>query len=315
MDHGVPRCLVKRYFWVCLGVLNITWGCFQRWIVFELMNWVKQMALSSVAGHHLSVEGLNRQKAGGRLKFFSAWLLELRNCSSVLKTPGSQASRFRLKSATFVLGLSGFWTTSTTCFLGLWLTENRLWDFSASIIMCVSILHDRSYTHTHTYHGFCFPAEPWLTCLSFNSLPAWPSLTAALLQHHGSLSLPASALSFLHPCLCLVGFPGDANGKEHACQCRRHRFDPWVRMIPWRRAWQLTPVILPGNFHGQRSLSGYSPRCHKEMDTAEQLSTHIRTHHIFLFTEVIKIESYVAWGKKSCKIAIFPCSHYLCLLA
>ena len=158
MDHGVPRCLVKHYFWVCLGVLNITWGCFQRWIVFELMNWVKQMALSSVAGHHLSVEGLNRQKAGGRLNFFSAWLLELRNCSSVLKTPGSQASRFRLKSATFVLGLSGFWTTSTTCFLGLWLTENRLWDFSASIIMCVLILHDRSYTHTHT-HTMAFVSQ------------------------------------------------------------------------------------------------------------------------------------------------------------
>ena len=139
------------------------------------------------------------------------------------------------------------------------------------------------HRHTHTYYGFCFPEEPWLTCLSFNSLPAWPSLTAALLQHHGSLSLPASALSFLHPCLCLVGFPGDANGKEHACQCRRHRFDPWVRMIPWRRAWQPTPVILPGNFHGQRSLSGYSPRGHKEMDRTEQLSTHIRTHHIFSF--------------------------------
>ena len=47
----VPRCLVKHYFWVCLGVLNITWGCFQRWLLFELMNWVKQMALSSVVGH------------------------------------------------------------------------------------------------------------------------------------------------------------------------------------------------------------------------------------------------------------------------
>ena len=37
------------------------------------------------------------------------------------------------------------------------------------------------------------------------------------------------------------------------------RFDPWVRKIPWRRAWQPTPVFTPGEFHGQRSLVGYSP--------------------------------------------------------
>ena len=48
-----------------------------------------------------------------------------------------------------------------------------------------------------------------------------------------------------------------ASGKESVCPCRRHkrcRFDPWVRKIPWRRARQLTPVFLPGNPHGQRSL-------------------------------------------------------------
>ena len=40
------------------------------------------------------------------------------------------------------------------------------------------------------------------------------------------------------------------SGKEPACQCRRHkrlRFDPWVRKTPWKRAWQPTPVFLPGN--------------------------------------------------------------------
>ena len=34
-------------------------------------------------------------------------------------------------------------------------------------------------------------------------------------------------------------------------------FSPWVGKIPWRRAWQLTLVFLPGEFHGQRSLAGY----------------------------------------------------------
>ena len=49
--------------------------------------------------------------------------------------------------------------------------------------------------------------------------------------------------------------------------------ETWVGKIPWRRAWQPTPVFLPGESHGQRSLAGYSPRGHKESDTTEQLST------------------------------------------
>ena len=52
------------------------------------------------------------------------------------------------------------------------------------------------------------------------------------------------------------------------------RFNPWIRKTPWRRKWQPTPVFLPGRFHGQRSLAGYSPWGHKELDTAELLSTH-----------------------------------------
>ena len=70
-------------------------------------------------------------------------------------------------------------------------------------------------------------------------------------------------------------------GKESVCQCRRHkrcRFDPWIRKIPWRRKWQPTPVFLPGKFHGQRSLAGYSPWSHKESDMAEQLNSHTHTH-------------------------------------
>ena len=50
--------------------------------------------------------------------------------------------------------------------------------------------------------------------------------------------------------------------KEPTCQCKRHRrhgFDPWVRKIPWRWAWQPTPAFLPGQSHGQRNLAGYSP--------------------------------------------------------
>ena len=47
-----------------------------------------------------------------------------------------------------------------------------------------------------------------------------------------------------------------SGGKELACQCKRYGFHPWVRKIPWKRKWQPTPVVLPGKFHGQRSLVG-----------------------------------------------------------
>ena len=53
---------------------------------------------------------------------------------------------------------------------------------------------------------------------------------------------------------------GGASGKEPACQGKRpkrHGFHSWVGKIPWRRAWELTPVFLPGESHGQRSLAGY----------------------------------------------------------
>ena len=48
-------------------------------------------------------------------------------------------------------------------------------------------------------------------------------------------------------------------------------FDPWDRKLPWRRKWQPTPVFLPAESHGQRSLIGYSPLGHKESDTTERL--------------------------------------------
>ena len=52
-------------------------------------------------------------------------------------------------------------------------------------------------------------------------------------------------------------------------QNRRPGFDPWVGKMPWRREWQPTPVFLPGESHGQRSLVGHSPQGCKESDTTE----------------------------------------------
>ena len=63
---------------------------------------------------------------------------------------------------------------------------------------------------------------------------------------------------------------------ESACNVGRPRFDPWVGKIPW----QSTPVFFPGEFHGQKSLAGYSAWDCKESDTTEQL-THTKLYYLF----------------------------------
>ena len=65
-------------------------------------------------------------------------------------------------------------------------------------------------------------------------------------------------------------------GKESACQCRRYRrcgFNPWVKKILWSREWHLTPIVLPVESHGQKSMVGYSPWGHKESDMTEHAHT------------------------------------------
>ena len=76
----------------------------------------------------------------------------------------------------------------------------------------------------------------------------------------------------------LVGFPDGASGKESTCPCRRSkrlRFNPWVGKILWRRKWKTTPIFLPEEFYGQRSLAGYSPWSRKELDSTEHTPTFI----------------------------------------
>ena len=88
-------------------------------------------------------------------------------------------------------------------------------------------------------------------------------------------------LLIAHYCHTHAIFPDDASGEESTCQCKRckrHGFNPWVRKISWRKKWQPTPVFLPGESHGWRSLEGYSPWCCQQSDTTEQLNTHTYTH-------------------------------------
>ena len=79
-------------------------------------------------------------------------------------------------------------------------------------------------------------------------------------SHSSSLSFTLTSLtSYFILSMRIIGFPWCFSGEEFTCQCRRSRFNPWVRKIPWRRKRKPTPIFLPGKSHGQRNLVGYSP--------------------------------------------------------
>ena len=85
------------------------------------------------------------------------------------------------------------------------------------------------------------------------------------------------AVSFAHCVRGLQGLTRGFSGKESSSQCWRCQrciFDAWVQKIPWRRAWQPTQIFLPRESHEQRSLAGYSPWGHKELNPTEWLSRH-----------------------------------------
>ena len=70
-------------------------------------------------------------------------------------------------------------------------------------------------------------------------------------------------------------------GDSRQCQPTLATYETWFRPLgredPWRKAWQPTPVLLPGESHGQRSLAGCRPWGRKESEGLKLLSTHTRT--------------------------------------
>ena len=78
-----------------------------------------------------------------------------------------------------------------------------------------------------------------------------------------------------------LGFCGSPAGKEPAYNAEDPGSIPGSGRFPWRRAWQPTPVFLPGKSHGQRNLVGYSPWGHQESNTTERLSiAHIHLYFL-----------------------------------
>ena len=107
-----------------------------------------------------------------------------------------------------------------------------------------------------------------------------------------------------------MAIPRWQSGKESTCQCRRHKrygFNPRIGKIPWRRKWQPTPMFLPGKFHGQKSLAGYSPWGHEELDTTEQLSSE---QHMYEWSRKHWVEGYTKYFPIKTQSILVPINLY-----
>ena len=118
------------------------------------------------------------------------------------------------------------------------------------------------------------------------------------------------------------GFSGGASGKESSCQCRSHKrrgFNPQVRKIPWRRVRPPTPVFLPRESHGQRSLVGYGHRVAKSwtlLTACTHAHTHTHTHNIISTFQMRKLSSREIIDQRSlCRLVGKVGFQFSCALA
>ena len=110
-------------------------------------------------------------------------------------------------------------------------------------------------------------------------IQGWGSLVGCRLWGHTELDttevtcLAAAAHAKPTSLMDTWSFPWWLRRSSICLQCRKPRFSPWIGKIPWTRKWQPTPVFLPGDAHGQRSLVGYNPWACQESDTPEANNT------------------------------------------
>ena len=143
---------------------------------------------------------------------------------------------------------------------------------SQNSALCVRLLSVHSscvsprLSPVDTFANYLFPSVPLITVNTSNHLLKASHVPGTTASHTVTSNL-INPVVYTH----LGLFPGGSAVKNPLlCKShRRHVFHPWVGKIPWRRARQPTLVFLPGKFHGQRSLAGYSPWGRKESDTTK----------------------------------------------
>ena len=122
--------------------------------------------------------------------------------------------------------------------------------------------------HTNFTNGFCSQKVSFVSSAGPNKMKCW--MTQGFSDPYRK---PLNGLNSICREYLSTVTPGGSEGKE-CLQCGRPEINPWVGKIPRRRKCQPIPVFLLGEFHGWRSLAGYSPWGCKELDTTERLPLH-----------------------------------------
>ena len=102
-------------------------------------------------------------------------------------------------------------------------------------------------------------------------------VVSTILSSSSLIHSSVSDILLLIPSTVFLGLPGGSEVKVSAWNAGDPGSIPGSGKIPWRRKWQPTPVLLPGESHGGRSLVGYSPWGRKELDTTERLHFHFHS--------------------------------------
>ena len=154
-------------------------------------------------------------------------------------SPTSKGSQEVAPSSLWLLPLLGF---------------SLQWDAKLPCSSCIGL----PYLHSHHFFFFFFFGQNIGCAGSLWQHPGFLEVVHGLQRMWAQLR----HMSLVAMCTWDIGLPGRRSGQESTCQCRRCKrcgFDSWVWKIPWRRKLQPAPVLLPGKFHGQRSLVSYSP--------------------------------------------------------
>ena len=145
------------------------------------------------------------------------------------------------------------------------------WTFVSKIISLLFNMLSRFVTHSFSSKeqaSFNFMAEIQ-RCLLLGR-KAMTNLDSILKSRE--ITLPTKVHLVKAMCFSVVMYgslPWWLRWLSICLQCRRPGFNPWVGNIPWRRKWQPMPVLLPGEFHGEGSLVGFSPWGHRQSDTTD----------------------------------------------
>ena len=130
-----------------------------------------------------------------------------------------------------------------------WALYHSQWQLSSNMSQ-----YDTPPQHSCNSTQLCSPV---ITLLSYSNSPSgndFPSQLAEKLNMAPKASSELAPVRFLPPFLS-INSPNHPH-LESICQCRRCRFNSWVKKIPWRRKRQSTSVFLPGKSHGQKDLVG-----------------------------------------------------------